>query len=383
MRKIALFLGALVCALAVASPLLAAEPGVTDSHILLGQSAPFSGAAQQLGIQYNLGANVYFDAVNAAGGVHGRKIRIVTMDDRYEADAAASNTQKLIDEEHVFALFGYVGTPTSNASLPIVNREHIPFIAPFTGAESLRNPVNRLVFNVRASYFDETEHLIDQLTSLSINRIAVFYQNDAYGQAGLAGVQRALQKRNLEVVATATVERNSTEVGNAVRTLMAKDPAAAIIQISAYQSCAALIRAMRNQGYTGQFYNVSFVGSQALADTLGDLGPGVVISQVVPFPWGTSIPVVREYQKAMEAAGKKDKIDYTSLEGYLAARVFTEALRRAGSALTRESLITALESIAPANYDGGGFDVSFSPKSHSASRFVEMTMILPGRKFRD
>jgi ABC-type branched-subunit amino acid transport system substrate-binding protein len=360
----------------------AAEVGVTDNRILLGQSAPFTGAAAQLGIQYNLGAEVYFDAINAAGGVNGRKIKITTADDRYEADLAAINTQKLIDEDHVFALFGYVGTPTSNAAMPIFTREHVPFFAPYTGAESLRNPINRYVFNLRAGYYDETEHLIDQLANLSITDVAVFYQNDAYGQAGLAGVQRAMQRRNLKISATATVERNSTDVAKAVAALLPKQPAV-IIQISAYQSCAALIREMKAQGYTGQFYNVSFVGSQALANVLNESGPGVVISQVVPFPWKANLPVVREFQHAMKAAGKGDKIDYSSLEGYIAARVFTEGVRRAGPNLTREGLISALETINPANFDGGGFDVSFNPHDHSGSRFVELTMILPDRRFRD
>jgi branched-chain amino acid transport system substrate-binding protein len=359
-----------------------AEPGISDGRVLLGQSAPFTGPAALLGIQYNLGAQVYFDEINAAGGVHGRRIKIITADDRYEPDLAAANTTRLIDEEHVFALFGYVGTPTSNASVPIFTRDHVPFFAPFTGAEVLRDPVNHYIFNVRGSYFNETEHLVDQLSNLSITRIAVFYQNDAYGQAGLAGVKRAMQKRNLEIVATATVERNSTDVSAAAKILLAAQPAV-VIEISAYQSCAALIRAMHAQYYTGQFANVSFVGSQALADILKDEGPGVMISQVVPFPWGVRQPVVREYQRAMDAAGKKDKIDYSSLEGFIAARVFVEGLRRAGSNPTREGFINALETINTGNYDGGGFDVTFSGRSHSGSKFVELTMILPNRKFRD
>lgn len=377
----ALVFGSWLALLAV-TPCGGAEVGVSDNRIVLGQSAPFTGASAQLGVQYNLGAEVYFDALNAAGGVHGRRIEIVTADDRYEPELAAANTEHLIDDEKVFALFGYVGTPTSNAALPVFTRSHVPFFAPFTGAESLRDPVNHLVFNVRASYFDETEHLVTQLANLSITRIAVFYQDDAYGQAGLAGVRRAMQRRGLELVATATVQRNSTDVAAAAKTLLAAGPAV-IVEISAYTSCAALVHAMRAQGYTGQFDNVSFVGSQALADVLKDEGPGVVISQVVPFPWGIGEPIVREYQHAMDAAGKKDKIDYSSLEGYIAARVFAEGLRRAGANPTRESLIAALETINPGNFDGGGFDVTFSPQSHSGSKFVELTMILPNRKFRD
>jgi branched-chain amino acid transport system substrate-binding protein len=359
-----------------------ADPGLSDGRILIGQSAPFTGAAAQIGVQYNLGAEVYFDALNAAGGIHGRKVKLITADDKYEADAAAANTEHLINDDHVFALFGYVGTPTSVASMPIFIREKVPFFAPFTGAEILRNPVNHYIFNIRASYFDETEHLVDQLVTLSITHIGVFYQNDAYGEAGLAGVRRALAIRNLSVDALATVQRNSTDVAKAAKTLLAASPQA-IIQISAYQSCAALIRAMKKKGYAGEFLNVSFVGSQALADVLGPEGVGVAISQVVPFPYKPELPIVREYQRAMEAAGDGKKIDYSSLEGYIAAKVFAEGMRRAGANPTRESFISALETINPTNFDLGGFDVDFSSRSHSGSKFVDETMILPNRIFRD
>jgi len=238
------------------------DPGVSNQRILLGQSAAFSGPAAQLGIQMHAGAKAYFDFVNRRGGVYGRKIEIVTADDKYEADLAEKNTHQLIEKDGVFALFGYVGTPTSNAALPIVLKEHIPFFAPFTGAQSLREPLKREVFNIRASYFDETEHLIDQLFKLGIKNIAVFHQNDAYGKSGLEGVERAMKKRGLTIVDTATVERNSIDVAAAVTKLNAKKPDV-IIQITAYASAAAYIKEMRKNGYTGQFYNVSFVGSQA------------------------------------------------------------------------------------------------------------------------
>jgi branched-chain amino acid transport system substrate-binding protein len=355
------------------------EPGVTDHRILLGQSAAFSGAAAQLGIQMHAGAMAYFDVVNRHGGVYGRRIEIVTADDKYEANLAEKNTRDLIEKERVFALFGYVGTPTSNASLPLVLKEHIPFFAPFTGAQSLREPVKREVFNIRASYFDETEHLVDQLSRLGIKNIAVFYQNDAYGKTGLDGVQRAMKKRGLSIVDTATVERNSTDVAAAVTKLNAKKPDA-IIQITAYASAAAYIKAMHKAGYTGQFYNVSFVGSQALADVLGNEGPGVVISQVVPFPWDRSVPLVAEYLKVLQEA-HIDKPNFSSLEGYIAARVFVEGLRRAGPHPTREKLISALETINRSNFDIG-FDVRFSPTNHSASQFVEMTVITKDARFK-
>jgi ABC-type branched-subunit amino acid transport system substrate-binding protein len=364
--------------LALSGVARAGDPGVSDRQILLGQSAAFSGPAAQLGIQMHAGAKAYFDFINRHGGVHGRQIEIVTADDKYEADLAEQNTRRLIEKNGVFALFGYVGTPTSNAALPLVLKEHIPFFAPFTGAQSLREPLKREIFNIRASYYDETEHLVDQLSKLGIKSIAVFYQNDAYGKTGLDGVERAMKKRGLAIVDTATVERNSTDVAAAVKKLNARKPDA-IIQITAYASAAAYIKEMRKNGYTGQFYNVSFVGSQALADVLGNDGPGVVISQVVPFPWDLSIPLVSEYTKILKEAGI-DKPNFSSLEGFIAAKVFVEGLRRAGPHPTREKLIAALETINRSNFDIG-FDVRFSPTSHSGSMFVEMTAITKGARF--
>ncbi|BBB66365.1 ABC transporter substrate-binding protein [Undibacterium sp. YM2] len=358
-----------------------AETGVTDRKILLGQSAAFSGPAAQLGLQLNSGAKTYFDQVNAAGGVYGRKIEIIQKDDKYEADLAAANTKALIENDGVFALFGYVGTATSNAALPIFTQAKVPFFAPYTGAQSLREPLNRQIFNIRASYNDETEYLVDRLANLGTKNIAVFYQNDAYGKAGLAGVEQAMKKRNLRIAEMATGERNSSDVSAAVAKLLPKRPDA-IIQISTYAASSALVKEMHKAAYTGMFYNVSFVGSQALADTLDKDGVGVVISQVVPFPWSPSIPVVAEYTKSMEKAGNKN-LNFSSFEGYLAAKVFVEGLKRAGSGLTREKLVSALESINRSSYDAGGFDVSFSPSNHNGSKYVDMTVISKDKKFRN
>ena len=358
-----------------------ADAGISDHKIVLGQSAAFSGPAAQLGIQLHAGAKTYFDQVNAQGGVFGRKIEIIKLDDKYEADLATANTKKLIEVDEVFALFGYVGTPTSNAALPIFSQAKVPFFAPFTGAQSLREPFNKQIFNIRASYFDETEHLVDRLVKTGLKNIAVFYQNDAYGKAGLAGVERALKKLNVPMLETATVERNSTDVAKAVEKILPKRPDV-IIQISAYTSCSAYIKEMRKAGYTGQFYNVSFVGSKALADTLGAEGPGVVISQVVPFPWHLATPIVAEYTKAMHKAGIQD-LNFSSLEGFIAAKVFVEGLKRAGKNLSRDRLISALETINIGNYDTGGFDVAFSPSSHNGSKYVDMTVISKDGKFRN
>ena len=358
-------------------PASAAETGVDAGFVTIGQSAALSGPAQELGSEMRLGAQTYFNLVNQAGGVFGRQIKLVSLDDGYEPDRAVANTKKLISEDKVFALFGYVGTPTSNAALPIFTEAKVPFFGAFTGAESLRNPLNRYIFNIRASYFDETEKIIEQVTSVGGKNIAVFYQDDAYGKAGLAGVERALAKRSLKITSTGTIERNTVKVEAAVASLVPKQPDA-IVMISAYKSIAAFVKAAKKAGYTGQFHNVSFVGSRALADELAAQGHGVAISQVVPFPFTPSLPIVAEYQKALKASGSSQP-SFTSHEGFIAARVFVEGLKRAGKDLTREKLITALESMN--NADIGGFNINFSPKSHNGSSFVELTMIGRNKTF--
>ena len=344
-----------------------------EGRIVLGQSAAFTGPAAQLGVQFNQGAKLFFDQLNAQGGVGKRMVEIRTMDDGYEPDRCAENTRKLIADE-VFALFGYIGTPTSLAALPLFTKEKVPFFGPFTGAEALRQPFNRLIFHVRASYYDETALIVRQLTNLGLKKIAVFYQNDAYGKAGLDGVTRALAELKLAPVATATVERNSTDVKAAVDKLVPATPDA-VVQIAAYAGSAAFVRAARKAGFGGTFYNVSFVGTQALADELGKDGAGVVVSQVVPSPYQPSRQITREFLEAIKKGGDKVQPNYSSMEGYLAARVFTEGLRQAQASgkITRESFITGTESIGSQVISG--FPVSFSATSHAASKFVEMAML--------
>ena len=361
---------------AFAAALAAQAQGVTDGQVVLGQSVALSGPAQELGKDMQLGASLYFNAVNAKGGVNGRRIVLKTLDDGYESTRAAENTKKLINDEKVFALFGYVGTPTSAAALPIFTEAKVPFVGPFTGAELLRNPVNRYIFNVRASYYDETEAIVQHLTAMSVNRIAVFYQNDAYGQAGLAGVERALKKRNLEVAAKGTVERNTVDVKTAVATMVKAQPQA-IVMVSAYKSCAAFIKEMKAAGSNPTFWNVSFVGSKALAKELDKEGRGVQISQVVPFPWDSTVPVVKEYRLLLEAA--KGEPGFGTLEGFIAAKVMVEGLKRAGKNLTRESFIKAMESLDA--YDAGGFKVTYGADNRSGSRFVDLTIISRDGRF--
>jgi ABC-type branched-subunit amino acid transport system substrate-binding protein len=343
-----------------------------SSKIILGQSAAFTGPAAQLGIQFHQGAKIWFDQVNARGGVDGRSIEIKMMDDGYEPDRCAENTRKLIDQD-VFALFGYIGTPTSLAALPLTLKEQVPFIAPFTGAMALREPFHRNVFHLRASYNDETALIVKQLTNLGLKKIAVFYQNDAYGKAGLDGATLALNALKLKPVAQATVERNSVDVAAAVKTLMAASPDA-VIQVSAYKSCAAFIREARKAGFGGTFFNVSFVGTQALADELGKEAAGVVVSQVVPSPYNSARPIAREFAEAVKKAGGTANANFSSLEGYLAARVVTEGLGRAGSkGATREGLVRGIEALGSQSL--GGFNVQFSASNHVGSSFVELSML--------
>lgn len=357
-----------------------AEVGVTDDKIVLGQSAALSGPAKFLGEEMRDGALAYFAQINEQGGVNGRKIELISLDDGYEPERAADNTKKLIEKHKVFALFGYVGTPTSNAVMPMFTAAKVPFYAPFTGAESLRTPHNRYVFNVRASYADETEKIIRHATNLGLKRIAVFYQNDAYGKAGLAGVEQAMQKRGLVIAATGTVERNSTEVTSAIQSLSGSKPDA-IVMITAYKSSAAFIKSAQQAGITSQYYNVSFVGSRPLAEELGEQAAGVVVSQVVPSPFDQSQAVVREYRKAMSKYQPKAPISFTSMEGFIAAKSMVEGLKRAGEALTRERLIAALEQGDPVH--AGEFKVAFSPNSHSQSKFVDLTVMQKDGSFRN
>ncbi|MEQ1657557.1 MAG: ABC transporter substrate-binding protein [Hylemonella sp.] len=360
----------LAAASLLAAPTLLKAQG--NNKIILGQSAAFTGPAAELGIQFHQGARIWFDQVNAQGGVAGKTVEIKTLDDGYEPDRCAANTQKLISED-VFALFGYIGTPTSLAALPLLSKAQVPFIAPFTGAMGLREPFNKQVFHLRASYNDETALIVKQLTNLGLKKIAVFYQNDAYGKAGLDGVTLALDKLGLKPVAQATVERNSVDVAAAVRTLNAAAPDA-VVQISAYKSCAAYIRAARQAGFGGTFFNVSFVGTQALADELGKDGAGVVVSQVMPSPYSLARPIAREFSEAVKKAGGNAQANFSSMEGYLAAKVVTEGLKRAGTRMnSREGLIQGIEAIGSQNL--GGFQLNFSASEHVASSFVELSML--------
>ncbi|WP_083444724.1 ABC transporter substrate-binding protein [Herbaspirillum rhizosphaerae] len=355
-----------------------AEIGVSEARVLLGQSAPLSGPSGELGRLFNRGASAYFSKVNADGGVHGRYIELIARDDQYEPERTVKNTEQLIRKDAVFALFGYVGTPTARAALPLVNQAGIPFFAPVSGAQFLREPFNALVFNIRASYEVEVGYMLKQLISSGKKQVAVLYQNDEFGWSTLEILQRKLAEKNIQLIVSASVERNSQEVAGAIGRIAPHQPDA-IIVVSSYVSSAAFIKAMRKGGYRGIFYNLSFVGATSLLASLQGEGAGNVITQVVPFPWSKRVPIVYEYQKVYgEQHG--GKFDFSSLEGFIAAKILVEGLKRTGRLLTRERFMQALESISTKNYDAGGFDIRFEPGNHNGSSYVDVTGIAYGSK---
>jgi branched-chain amino acid transport system substrate-binding protein len=354
-----------------------AQTAAGAGAIVLGQSAPFTGPSAQLGLQFNLGAQLHLDQVNASGGVNGRRIELRRLDDGYEPERCVANTRQFI-AEGVFALFGYVGTPTSLAALPLATGAKIPFFAPFTGAQALREPYNRYAIHVRASYFDETAAIVKQVTSVGTRKVAVFYQNDAYGKTGLEGVQRALKALNMETAAVGTVERNSTEMAQALKDILAVKPEA-IVQIGAYKACATFVRLARQQGYGGNFYNVSFVGTQALIDELGAMAKGVAVSQVMPFPYSPATPLSGEYLAALKDQ-RGVAPNYSGIEGFVAAKVLVEGLKRAGRGASREAFIDAIGGMKDVSI--GGFPLDFGPQKHTGSRFVELTLLTEDGRVR-
>jgi ABC-type branched-subunit amino acid transport system substrate-binding protein len=353
----------------------AAEDGVAADSITFGQAAVLEGPASALGQGMRAGIQAAFDEVNARGGVHGRKLKLVSRDDGYEPDRAIAETKKLIDEDKVFALIGPVGTPTSAAAQPIATAAKVPFIGPFTGAGFLRNPKLDNVINVRASYGAETEAWIKHLTEdLKVKKIAIFYQDDAFGRAGLDGVKAAMGKRGLELAGEATYERNTVAVKTALLTLKRAEPEA-VVMVGPYKPCAEFIRLARKLAFNPVFVNISFVGASALAKELGPDGKGVVVSQVVPFPWDTSLKVVADYQAAIKGAP-----DFVSLEGYLVGRLAIAALDKMGAAPTRDGLIKAIKDTG--TFDIGGLAMTFGPSKNQGLDQVFLTVIQADGSFK-
>lgn len=373
-------LKALCCLLLLAAPARAAEVGVTADRILFGQAAAMSGPSSALGVKMRQGIMAAFAEINAKGGVHGRKLELISRDDGYDPDRSVLQTSKLIDEDKVFALIGAVGTPTSLVTVPIAKAQNIPFIGPFTGAGFLRESNLDNVVNIRASYAAEAEAWVKHLTEdRHIKRIAIFYQDDPYGRDGLAGVKRALEKRGMELTAEATYERNTRAVASAMRTLKRAEPEA-VVMVGTYAPCAEFIRLARQSGFHPIFVNISFVGAVALARELGRDGQGVVVSQVVPFPWDASIQVVADYQAAQRLLDPELEPDFISLEGYLSGRLAAAALELAGPNPTRAGVLRVINEVG--SFDISGDHLAVGQKTHHIAAEVFLTQIQGDGSFK-
>ena len=373
-RAVALALG-----LALAPVAGAEEAGVSAERVLFGQSAAFSGPAQELGREMRRGIAAAFAEVNARGGVHGRRLELLSLDDAYEPEAAIANTRQLIEEHAVFALLGAVGTPTSRSAAPVAAAAAVPYVAPFTGAAFLRAPQWDNVINLRASYFQETEEMVARLTSdLGIESIAVLYQDDSFGRAGYAGVQRALQRRGMEPAAVGVYPRNTTAVKTALLDVRRGEPEA-VIMIGAYEPVAALIAWARHTGFDPVFMTVSFVGSNALAHELGAAGAGVFVTQVVPVPTAPGPPAAA-YRQALATSAPAAAPSFVSFEGYLAGHLAIAGLELCGREVSRACFLNRLRQAGA--IDLGGFELRFGAGDNQGSDAVFLTVIDSTGRYR-
>ncbi len=356
-----------------------ADGGAAQGKIVFGQVAALEGPARDLGRGMRQGILAAFEEANRDRSATERTVLLKSLDDGYEPERTVEATKKILDEEKVFALVGAVGTPTSKAALPIATAEKVPFIGPFTGAEFLRNPYNRYVVNVRASYFEETEAWIEHLTKdLGISKIAILYQDDAFGLAGLEGVQRALSKRNMSLVASGAFKRNTTAVKTALLDIMKGQPEA-VVTVAPYKPVAEFIKLAHQVKLDAVFVAISFVGSDSLAKELSGQGASVIVSQVVPFPWDASLPIVGSYQRAIAELDPDARPGFVSMEGYLVGRLVVEALKRVSGEPTRDKL---LDAIAAAPFELGGLTLSYGPGKNQGSDNVFFTILQADGSFR-
>lgn len=354
-------------------------PGVTPNEILIGSSLALGGHASFLGTQYLHGAMCLVEQTNREGGIHHRKIRVIAYDDGYDPPRCVANTKKLIFKDRVFCLFCYVGTPTTVKIIDIVEENKIPLLGNFTGADKLRFPFRHYIFNVRSSYYQETDAVVRYFVEeKGLRRIAVFYQYDDYGFDGLKGTQIALQKYGLTPVTTGSFVRGTLDIEEALDKIQASK-AQAIVMIGTYSPCAKFIKEARARGYSPLFHNVSFVGADKLVQELGDAGEGVLITQVVPPPTERILlPATEQYSRLLSQYYPQDTPNFVSFEGFINARVLIEALRRAGRDISREGFIRALESIKE-HYVGIGAVINFGPRDHQGIDDVYLTKVSKGQ----
>lgn len=351
-----------------------ADPGVDAGRIVFGQAAALEGPAAALGTGMRDGLLAAFSEVNRAGGVHGRRLELISVNDGYEPLAAIEATKKLIEVDGIFALIGPVGTPTSAVAQPLAEDKGVPYIGAFSGAEFLRAPFKGNIVNIRASYFQETEEMVERLTrDRRITRIAILFQDDSFGRAGLAGTRRALQKRKMTLVSEGTFERNSVSVRGALLTIRKGDPEAVIL-IGTYAPAAEFIRLAREVNFDPLFVAISFVGANALAKELGSAGAGVVITQVVPFPDDATVPLVARYQAALKAAVPGAATGFVSLEGYMVGRLVIAALETMPGTPTREKLLDTIQNRV---FELGGVTLIYGRDDNQGMDRVYLTVIGP------
>ncbi|MFH1191464.1 MAG: ABC transporter substrate-binding protein [Candidatus Omnitrophota bacterium] len=356
--------------------------GVTDNEIIIGSSAALGGEASFLGTQLIHGSLAYINEINAKGGVHGRKIRLISYDDQYNPSKTIANTQQLIDVDKVFALFDYVGTPTTVKIIDLVHQAEIPLLGIFSGAEELRTPFRPQIFNIRDSYYSEVEEATSYFVdTLGLKKIAVMYQEDDFGLAVLSGVQLALERRNMELVAIETYIRGTIDVGKAVRAIKLS-AADVVMMVGTYRPLAEFIGISQDEGFVPYFYSVSFVGLEELVKVLIDrqkissiILDKIVITQVVPSPFSEKLPGVREYRELIKKYYPQDELNSVALEGFINAKVMVEALERAGKDLNREKFIEALETMR--NFDIGiGKQISYSMLNHQGLKGIYRVLIM-------
>jgi len=373
-----LSLAALAAATLALGPAHAQAPGVTATTIIIGQSAPLTGANAELGNDIRNGALAYFRKVNEAGGVHGRKIELASLDDGNTVPRAEENTKKLVEEQQVFALFGYASATLSRPALPFVEKHHVPFLSPLTGADPMR-VFHKYVYNMRGSYAEELEKIVDHFAPLGVKRFSIVYYDDVVGRENFTAVERALKKRNLAVVSIAAFkDRAKPDIDGGVQSVAKGEPDVVILT-TLYKATADFVRASQKAGLGYQVASNSFPGASPLAKELGKDGAGVIVATVVPPPAKRSLPIVAEYQVAIEKQLGKKEYSFTSLESYIAAKATVEALRRAGPKPTRESFMQALDGLR--NFDAGGYFISFAPNNHNGSSYVELTVIGRDQKY--
>lgn len=372
-------LGAVLCAVVLAAT--AAEVGVTDKEIVLGQSLGITGPLAQMAPDIVSGGKVYFDAINAKGGINGRKVRTIVLDDGYEPATTLKTVRQLVEVDRVFALYNLTGTANVAGVLPMLAKESspVPLVGPITGADALRNPKMGNVFHVRASYEDELEKLVQHLSTIGVKRIGVVWINNGMGKDGMAGFEKAMNQHSIKSFTSISIQPDGSDADKAIAALRLGEPEA-IIMITTGTATVSFIKGYNKLGKGMRFYTLSVMGTKAAVHALGVDGVEVVVTSVVPFPWSNSNPLAKEYQLAMRNAGMdKEGLSFLGFESYINAKVVAEGLRRAGHNLTRIGFLSALEGMK--TLDLGGFTLSYSKSRHQGSRFVELTIIREGERF--